>query len=211
MFGKKHYWRVRARHASDTSEWSVARSLTVIGIFENLKPDNNAENLSPDVLFEWKRIDGLEKFEILIASDNLFNHTEFYTVAKNLTEFIPDTLHFGTPNFWKIKAIHSRDTLTSETRAFNTVDKVSLNSPENNATNVELLPYLKWNKISGVLSYRLELASNAAMTGAITYSINPTTTAGPEEFKIPIHVLDSAETYYWRVKAISSSDMNHQL
>lgn len=209
LFGKKHYWRVRARHDLDTSEWSVARSLTVIGIFENLKPDNNANNLSPDVLFEWKRIDGLEKFEISIATDNLFEHTEVYSVAKNLTEFIPDTLHFSTQYFWKIEAIHSRDTLISETRAFNTVDKVSLNAPSNNATNVELVPYLKWNKISGVLSYRLELASDAAMTGAITYSINSTTTAGPEEFKIPIHVLDSAGTYYWRVRAISSRDTSN--
>lgn len=209
LFGEMHYWRVRARHDSDTSEWSLTRRLTVIGIFENLEPENNATNLSPDVLFEWKRIDGLDRFEISIATDNLFENSTIYPVAKTLTEFIPDTLHFGTQYFWKIEAIHSRDTLTSDTLAFTTVDKVSLNSPENNATNVELLPFLKWNKISGVLSYSLELASNAAMTGATTYNINATTTSGPEQFKIPLHVLDSAGTYYWRVKALSSSDTSN--
>lgn len=206
LFGKYHNWRVRARHAIDTSEWSNPRTLLVIGEFENLKPTNNANNLSPDVLFEWKRIDGLDRFEISIATDNQFENTEIYTVAKNLTEIVPDTLHFGTQYFWKIDAIHSRDTLTSEIRTFNTIDKVSLNSPSNNATNVELLPFLKWNKIGGVLTYSLELASNSAMTGAVTYNINATTTTGPEQFKVPLHVLDSASTYYWRVKAFSSSD-----
>ncbi|MHC1774673.1 MAG: T9SS type A sorting domain-containing protein [Lentimicrobium sp.] len=209
LFGKMHYWRVRARHAIDTSEWSLSRRLTVIGIFENLEPENNANNLSPDVLFEWKRIDGLDRFEISISPDNQFDNTEIYPVAKTLTKVIPDTLHFGMQYFWKIEAIHSRDTLISETRTFNTVDMVSLNSPENNATNVDLVPYLKWTKISGVLSYSLELASNAAMTGAITYNLNATATSGLEEFKIPIHVLDSAGTYYWRVKALSSKDTSN--
>ncbi len=206
LFGFKHYWRVRARHSLSTSEWSNPRSLTVIGIFENLKPDNNASDLGPNVLFEWKKIDGLLKYNIYIATDEQFNQYETYTVVSSLTKFEPDTLLFGTQYFWKIAAIHSRDTLTSETRMFNTISKVFLNSPSNNSTNVELMPFLKWNKIGGVLTYSLELASNSAMTGAVTYNIVATTTAGLEQFKIPLHVLDSANMYYWRVRAISSRD-----
>ncbi len=206
LFGKKHYWRVRARHQFDTSEWSASRSLTVIGIFESLKPENNVVNQNPNIGFEWKRIDGLLKYNIYIATNNQFTAYEIYTVASGLTKAEPDTLLFGTQYFWKIAAIHSRDTLTSETRSYSTVDKVSLNAPSNNETNVDLLSFLKWNKIGGVLSYRLELGSDPALAGASTYSIIATTTAGLEQFKVPIHVLDSAKTYYWRVRAVSSRD-----
>jgi hypothetical protein len=206
LFGKIHYWRVRARHSLSTSEWSNPRNLEVIGIFENLKPDNNASDLSPNVSFEWKKIDGLLKYNIYIATDDQFNQYEMYTVGSSLTKFVPDTLLFGTQYFWKIAAIHSRDTLTSETRTFNTINKVFLNSPSNNSTNFELMGFLQWNKIGGVLTYSLELASNSAMTGAFTYSIIATTTSGLEQFKIPLHVLDSANVYYWRVRAFSSRD-----
>jgi hypothetical protein len=206
LFGKVHYWRVRARHSLSTSEWSAARSFTVIGIFENLKPDDNATDLSPNVTFEWKKIDGLLKYSLIISTDDQFNQFETYTVGSSLTKFEPDTLLFGAQYFWKIAAIHSRDTLISEPRGFNTINKVFLNSPSNNSTNVELMPLLKWNKIGGVLSYRLELASNPALTGGYAYSINATTTTGPEQFKVPLHVLDSANVYYWRVRAISSRD-----
>ncbi|MBK6347796.1 MAG: T9SS type A sorting domain-containing protein [Bacteroidales bacterium] len=208
-FGKDYYLRVRARHSADTSEWSESRKFTVVNVFALKKPDNATAGLAPDVQLEWNTIAGLDKYNIHIATDNEFNHSETYIAAKNLTKLVPDTLHFGTQYFWKMEAIHTRDTLFSEVRNFTTVDKVTLNSPANNATNVELVPFLKWEKISGVLQYKLEFASNPQMTSSSTYSITATTTAGPEQYKLPNNLLDSANTYYWRVRAISSSDTSN--
>lgn len=205
-FAEKYYLRVRARHSADTSEWSVVRSFTVEDAFELKKPENNAVGLVPDIELEWNKIDGLEKYNIYISTHADFSSYELYTAAKNLTKLVPDTLYFGVKYFWKMAAIHSRDTLVSDTRNFTVLDKVTLNSPENNATNVELVPFLKWNKISGVLSYKLELGSNQNMSGATSYNINATTGTGQEQFKVPNHVLDSASTYYWRVKTISTID-----
>jgi hypothetical protein len=84
-----------------------------------------------------------------------------------------------------------------------------LNSPTNNATNTELTPFLKWEKISGTILYKLELASNQAMTGAFKYNVTATTTSGQEQFKVPNNILDSTKTYYWRVLAISSRDTSN--
>ena len=206
LFGEKHYWRVRARHALDTSDWSASRFFTVIGIFENLEPENAASGLSPDVLFEWKKIDGLQKYSITMATDNQFMNEVVYDVASNLTEKVVDTLQFGTQYFWKFSAIHALDTLTEGPFSFSVVNKVSLSAPANNATNIPLVPTLEWNKISGVLTYVLELSSSSSMSDPNEYHIAATTTAGTETFKIPVNVLDSAATYYWRVKAISSRD-----
>ncbi|HOI88246.1 MAG TPA: T9SS type A sorting domain-containing protein, partial [Lentimicrobium sp.] len=129
-----------------------------------------------------------------------------YNVQSDLTRIKPDTLLFGTQYYWRMLAIHSKDTLYSAIRAFTTVVKPTLKTPANNSTNVQLTPSLTWGKISGVKTYELELASNSAFTGARHYNISATGGAGDELFKVPIHVLDSASTYFWRVKAISSRD-----
>lgn len=207
LFGAKYYLRMRARHATDTSEWAVVRNFTVLNVLTLKKPDSNTTDiLAPDVQFEWTRVDGIEKYNIYISTDEAFAHYDTYATVKSLVKYIPDTLHFGTQYFWKMAAIHSMDTLNSVQRTFSVVSNVALSAPLNSSTNVELLPFLKWNKISGVLSYKLQLASNAAMNNAYNYSIVATTTLGLEQFKVPINVLDSAATYYWRVSAISSSD-----
>ncbi|MFH1121708.1 MAG: T9SS type A sorting domain-containing protein [Bacteroidota bacterium] len=209
LFAQKHYWRVRARHQFDTSSWSDARYFTVVSDLVLENPANNAVNISPDARLKWKKIEGLSKYNIYLATDEQFMHTELYSATPNLTTTIPDTLHFGTQYFWKMAAIHSRDTLYSVVRNFTTVDKVSLNSPDSNATNVELVTSLKWDKITGVLLYKLEFSSHPDMSGATLYSINATTAAGLEQFKVPFNLLDSAKTYYWRVKAISSRDTSN--
>jgi hypothetical protein len=105
-------------------------------------------------------------------------------------------------------AIHSKDTLFSPSRNFNTVATVALTAPANNSTNVILQPNLSWTKLSGVLSYALELARNSDFSGPglYKYSVNATTSAGAEQFKVPVNVLDSAGVFYWRVRANSSRD-----
>lgn len=206
FFGTHYFLRIRARHAVDTSEWSLVRGFSIVDVLTLKKPVNNATNLTPDVEFEWNRIDGINNYNCYISTDPLFAQFDTYIVAKNLTKTIPDTLNFGTQYYWKLAAIHNHDTLISEQRSFSVIDKAELSLPANNATNVELGPFLKWNKISGVLSYKLQLASNAAMNNALNYSIPATIGVGLEQFKVPNNQLDSASTYYWRVQAISSRD-----
>lgn len=209
LFGKTYYLRMRMRHAADTSEWSVVRSFTVVNVFALKKPNDNSLGLAPNVELEWNKIDGLSKYNIYIANNSDFDDAMVYTAASTLTKTVPDTLNFGVQYFWKMAAIHSRDTLMSDTRTFSTIDKVMLNSPTNNATNTELTPFLKWEKISGTILYKLELASNQAMTGAFKYNVTATTTSGQEQFKVPNNILDSTKTYYWRVLAISSRDTSN--
>lgn len=209
FFAQEYYLRVRARHAADTSDWSVVRSFTVEDVFELKKPNDNSVGVVPDIEFEWNKIDGLEKYNLYVSTDEQFVHTEMYTAAKNLTKLVPDTLRFGVQYFWRMAAIHMRDTIMSDIRSFTVLDKATLNSPANNATNVELVPFLKWDRISGVEIYKLELSSNADMSGAILYSVNATDGNGQEQFKVPNNVLDSADTYYWRVKTISSIDTSN--
>lgn len=208
LFGTKYYLRIRARHAIDTSAWSDVRDVTTLNTFALKKPDQGASGISPNAELEWTEIKGINKYNIYISIDENFVHYETYSAAKALKKLRPDTLNFGTQYFWQMAAINSNDTLMSDVRNFNTVATVSLASPENNSTNILLQPTLGWNKLTGVLSYVIELARNSDFTGPglYWYSVNATTTAGTEQFKVPVNVLDSAGVYFWRVKAISSRD-----
>jgi len=206
LFGEGHYVRLRARHALDTTDWTNPTFFTVTSTFNISRPNDNATDVVPDAEFQWTRVNGINKYNVLISLEPEVQHYDSYNVQSDLTRIKPDTLLFGTQYYWRMLAIHSKDTLYSAIRAFTTVVKPTLKTPANNSTNVQLTPSLTWGKISGVKTYELELASNSAFTGARHYNISATGGAGDELFKVPIHVLDSASTYFWRVKAISSRD-----
>jgi len=206
LFGKTYYLRMRMRHAADTSDWSLVRSFTTVSELSLKKPDNNATAIATDPTFEWNKIDGLLHYNILVSTDPDFSDMVTYQIAKNLLKATPDTLRYGTTYYWKMDGVHTRDIVHSVTRSFTTVDAVALSSPSNNSTNIGLSPSLRWNKLTGTLSYKLELASNSGMNNALTYTIAATAGTGTEFFKVPLSVLDSAGTYFWRVRAISSRD-----
>jgi hypothetical protein len=206
LFGTGHYLRLRARHAADTSDWTATTFFNVTSTFNLSRPSDNAVDVVPDAEFQWSTVKGINKYNIYLSQEPELIHYDVYNVLPTATRTKPDTLLFGTTYYWKMSANHSKDTLFSAPRSFTTVGSVTLASPLNNATNVVLQPSLAWEKLTGVLKYELQLASNAGFTDARNYSITATTAAGDEQFKVPLHVLDSAGTYYWRVNAISSRD-----
>ena len=208
LFGTKYFLRLRARHANDTSAWSDVRDVTITSTFTLRKPDPGATGIAPDAELQWTEVKGINKYNIYISTDENFVHYETYNAIKTATRVKPDTLNFGTQYYWRMAAIHSKDTLISPARNFSTVATVALSAPENNSTNVILQPSLSWTKLTGVLSYDLELARNIDFTGTglYKYVINATTAAGAEQFKVPVNVLDSAGVFYWRVRANSSRD-----
>lgn len=208
LFGQKYYLRMRARHAVDTSVWSPSRSFTVTNEIKLSSPANGSTGLSPDVTFAWTKIDGLLKYVIYLSTDPAMSEYEVYSVVATdkVNSIKSDTLMFGTTYYWQLYAIHAADTLISEIRNFTTIDKVTLLYPANNATNVELQPVLKWTTMTGIITFQVELASNANFIKSKIYNVDD---GGANEFEVPIHVLDSASVYYWRVRAISSRDTSN--
>lgn len=202
-FGKTYNLRMRARHATDTSAWSNIKVFTVNNLLNLKTPNNNATGLSPNAEFSWNKINGIQKYQLIISEDAEMEHYEAYNVSAALTspKFIPDTLMFGTTYYWQVTGVHANDTLFSEVRNITTVNNVTLTAPSNNATNIELQPILSWQAITGLLSYQIDIANNIDFNSAYSYSV-----AGATEFKIPLNVVDSAKVYYWRVRAISSRD-----
>ncbi len=203
-FGLVYKIRLRARHDLDTSDWSAPRSFTVVNSINLKQPDPGITGIFPDAEFQWSTIQGLTKWQIHLSNTAEMAQYDAYNVLKTATKFIPDTLMFNTTYYWRMAAIHELDTLYSEVLSFTTVDKPSLLTPANNATNVELQPTLTWDEITGLLGYQVDIANNAQFDNHFSYFVNDGGTV--TEFKVPVHVLDSATVYYWRVRAISSRD-----
>ena len=214
LFDQKYYLRLRARNANDTSGWSDVRSFTVIKTVTLKTPTNNANSIAPLTALEWTRLGdnnnptgGLTKYQILVSMEPDMGHYDIYNAPVTSAKVTPDTLLYGTNYYWQVAAIHTADTMYSDVWKFTTSSKVTLNAPANNSTNVELQPNLVWNVIPGSILYNVEISKNNNFENAFSTSVNaPTGTTATARLKVPLHIMDSANVYYWRVRAISKRD-----
>lgn len=205
-FGLKYYLRIRARHAADTSLWSPTNSFTVTSIFDLRDPSNGALAVAPDAEFRWRRVDGINKYNLYISTDPDIHSYEIYSALKTDTRKVPDTLMFGTTYYWQMSANHSADTLFSPIFSFTTISAVKNISPANNATNVSIQPILKWNTVSGITAYNVQVADNPDFDNPKTYHIHELSNISTQSFKVPATSIDSATVYYWRTNMVSTRD-----
>jgi hypothetical protein len=67
LFGKTYYWRVRARHTTDTTQWSAVWHFTTILTQPTLlSPTNGAVNINPNVTLYWNSFNDITYYDIRI-------------------------------------------------------------------------------------------------------------------------------------------------
>lgn len=194
-FGSNIFWRMRALHPEDTSGWSPVKNFYTFSQIELDKPvDGSEEPLFVKLL--WKEKTGVNGYQIELAMNEQFDNPEFFFID-SLSIFLED-LGFGETYFWRGRAVHAHDTSDwSETRNFNTIDQVYLSSPENNATDVTVLPSLRWEKILSVPRYQVQLSPTADFDSLMYNNITGDTNA----FQV-IQKLQNNEDYFWRVRGV---------
>lgn len=198
LFGQAHYFRIRAKHATDISDWSPASSFKVIDKPTLSSPANNATNISLDTLVKWQAISGVAKYSIQLSEDAEFSNPRLF--ESTINEYRFDELVFSKDYFWRVNARHAVDISDwSDARKFSTANSVTLTSPSNGATNVSRLPRYEWQHIKGTEKYLVQHGKDN--TFAVTTSDIVT-----EAFYQTLYLLDKETTYYWRVKAIQGLD-----
>ncbi len=203
FFGTKYYWRVNASHSLDVSEWSDIRSFTTLDNFDLISPPNEAPDQGIKVLFKWKKITGAASYDIQIDMDSSF--TDPFKFLADTCQYNVFNLEFGKQYFWRVRARHDNDTSQwTDIWNFQVIDKVILSSPDDEATNVNIKPLLKWNKILGVTAYQLQYDKTSSFTEPIDIII-PTIDDNNAEYQID-NKLDYLQSYYWRVRAINTID-----
>ncbi len=208
LFGRKYYWRVKAINSTDSSAWSLIRSFTVIDTVDLISPVNNAIGQLLNVPLKWDTVTGITKYDYQIDTTINFNSTYlvFDSVNASATTVSLNTIiDFGTKYYWRVRARHSADSsLWSPAWSFTTLDTMpnfpNLILPADLAINQMPNVLFSWTPVSGATSYMVELDTN------ILFSQSDTLASVGASSYVNAQKLLFGEKYYWRVKAINSTD-----
>ncbi|MFA5781911.1 MAG: T9SS type A sorting domain-containing protein [Bacteroidales bacterium] len=214
LFGIRHYWRVKAIGAGDSSVWSSVRSFTVLSYFNLVSPHDSTLHCSPDTLLKWATtVKGCTYFDYEADTSANFNSLLLYSNSVNgtLHQANPGNLHFGMKYYWRVRGRHSKDTTEwsqdttafANYRCFFTIDILNLYTPSDSAINQTPDVQMKWRKVTGLTKYEYQTDSTNLFNSPklfIGYINNPLTPLAKAD------TLDFGTLYYWRVRAIHSTD-----
>lgn len=211
-YGQKYYWRVRGSHASDTSDWSSVWNFNTKSSPILSSPTNNANISHVAVDVYWNTILGTDKYQYQIDTSALFNSSKLISsvvvASTNSTQGVNvSNLLFGKKYYWRIRAINAVDTsLWSEVRNFNTLSSPMLYSPSVNATNQNSSVDLQWYKMNGASYYAYQFDTVSTFNSPFLKSATVEASPSGTYQNINVNNLKFNKTYYWRIKAMHSSD-----
>jgi Secretion system C-terminal sorting domain len=155
-FGTTYYWRIRARHTTDTSLWSAIRSFTTTDQIFLTAPLNGATNVSANPILDWSPLSGILNYQYQIDTVITFTNPTSGIVGSGSSQATVTGLLSQKIYYWRVRAWHAADTTNWSTiRYFG----VGLNSivaplfsqvgPYCNGTSIPSLPTSSSNGISG--------------------------------------------------------------
>ncbi|HZK09183.1 MAG TPA: T9SS type A sorting domain-containing protein [Bacteroidales bacterium] len=203
-YGQKHYWRMRAVHDTDSSEWTEVRSFTTDNAIVLKKPDNGEVNSRLNHELRWTEFKGTQTYDYQIHINENWTNALMYFVDSVRVPTPP--LKYGTTYYWHVRGQNIRDTSGwSETRTFTTASAVDLKSPENGIDSVPTKPQLKWSQIKGSTSYRIEYSKDADFSDPY-HTYKPTNDNETTPYYYLIETLEHNTEYFWRIRATTSYD-----
>jgi hypothetical protein len=139
FFDKEYFWRVRAQHPLDVSEWSEVFSLTTTNTVILDSPNDADEDVPSCPKYVWEEIEGSHSYELMVDLDADFSNP--VTVISEEPTFQCQTpLTRNTVYYWKVRAISTVDTSTfSDTWSFKTEGYIGIDD-EFFADAVEVYP-----------------------------------------------------------------------
>ena len=203
-YAQTYYWRARAYHLLDTSEYTETRTFNTISNPELITPLNGSTGLNLKEILQIELQNGVSLYEYNISENPEF--TEGETLEMSHTEFEENIqtslLKFGTEYYWKARYINENDTSNwSEIFNFSTIDVPVLSLPANGTSEVDFTQLmLQWQNIQYVDSYTLWVSTSSDFIEYDEY-LQPSYGS-----IIYLEDLLPSTTYYWKVKATSATD-----
>jgi len=194
LFGQTFYYRMRAFHNEDTSQWSGVKSMTTIAAPVLISPTTGSEE---DLLveFTWEVYDGTTNYVFELDEDASFSTPRAF--APEYDSLLVNDLVFGQEYFWRLAAQHADDISDwSEVWTFTTVNNIYLETPEDNAVEVKLCPLFTWVGVAGASEYELWVDTDETFG-------NPTKYNGAEPSYQCQSTMTPNTVYYWKVRGKS--------
>ncbi len=199
FYDTKYYWRVRARHDQDTSDWSSIWFFTTIDKVTLSEPANNSSDQMLDLVMKWQAIP--ETFSYIFEFCRDPDFTIPYIAFSDVNHVSVQDLMYDSTYYWRVKAAHTKDTTEwSEAWSFTTINTVNLVSP-NNGDTTNTLPEFEWEGQTGTDGYVVEYDLSDGFENA-----EPDIVDAPSTTYNVIYPLEKGKTYYWRVKAFHDGD-----
>ena len=194
-FGTVYFWRVRARHAVDTTLWSVVRSFTTIDQLALVSPLNAATNVGANPLLDWSALQGILNYQYQIDTLITFNTAASGITPSNSSQANVSGLLANRIYYWRVRAWHAADTTQwSSIRFFGVsagaiaVPTFSTFGPYCSGTNIPALPTTSNNGISGTWTPAL---NNSQTT---TYVFNPNSGQTAASTTLTITIIQSSSS-----------------
>lgn len=201
-FGTNYYWRVRAWHASDTTQWSQVWDFSTLVSVTLTAPANNVTNQFPNVLLNWNYVSDPISYDVEYDTSASFS-SPLYTYATNdtISEYKTAELLFGTKYFWRARIHNAADTSQwSATWSFTTIDVLNQTSPSNGAIDQGSRLTLNWTAVSGTNGYEVRADTVSDYSSPIAIYLNSITS---NQQLVDLYF---GTTYYWSVRAVHAKD-----
>jgi len=163
-------------------------------------PATDTVNQATTLTLSWGSVTGATSYRLQLATDSLFatvvvNDSTLTSASKQVGPLLNNTKYF-----WRVNAKNAAGT-SSYSSVFNFTTIVSapaipvLQSPATGATNQATTLTLSWGSVTGVASYRLQLATDSLFANLV---VNDSTLTSASKQVGPL--LNNTK-YYWRVNA----------
>lgn len=192
--------------SSNPTSSSSSGLTTASGVPMLLAPANLSLNVTIPPTLVWQTISSATGYTVQVATDSQFKSIVTTKALSNVVVYVVIGLINNTKYYWRVCSTNSTGSSEYSTAySFTTVNTSPLLlTPYNGATGQSKLPVLVWNKVTGAVSYIVEVSTNSAFTSIVITRSNviPTT--------LVITGLLANTTYYWRVRAqFASSTSNN--
>ncbi|MEM1270812.1 MAG: fibronectin type III domain-containing protein, partial [Bacteroidota bacterium] len=205
-FGTEYFWRIQAANSFGIGSWStVRRFVTEPGgsaqvVLES--PTDGASDVRLPVEFTWGAVDGAGSYQIQVSEQANFLTTVVDEASLTGTVYEAEGLAPNQTYYWRVRASNAGANNWSESRRLVTGTarpaRVSLQSPEQDATEVSIRPTLRWNAADGAETYRIQVATDEAFAQRVADE------SGLTGRSFDAGVLAYGSRYYWRVRAVNA-------
>jgi hypothetical protein len=205
-----YYWRVNASNIGGTGPWSTRwYFVTRPGVMDVpvlVSPAQGATGVATPVGLVWRATASALNYKVQISTNPGFSANVDSLSGITDTFVTPASISYNTLYYWRACAVFSGGQGNwSASRSFTTgpgaADVPRLVSPDSASCGADLYPTLTWRRPAGALAYTFQLSRNAGFTDLV---VNETGIAPTDTVYGATPLLDSNQSYYWRVNATTA-------
>lgn len=204
--GITYYWRVRGVNGEGTTgQWSDLGVFSTVPLTPAMvildTPSDSIVDAAIPVEFSWAEAERASQYEFQYSEDETFTFVSDTVLSETslpLTDFAS-----GTEYFWRVRSVNGGGSSAwSDVRwldigvgGFAGPDLIS---PEDDDAGVNNEVLLNWDSITGADEYQVQVSVSSS------FETTEIDTSGVEMAQLVVSGLQTATTYYWRVRATDS-------